>query len=299
PDVVDREHGQEDRGPREDRPVRGEVQVVLDVEQDPSPRGNVGWKPETQEGQRRLRDDRRRDVDGGGHQHRTHRVRQTVAEHLTEGRRPETARRLDELLLAERQELGAHQARDRHPAQAPDDRDDQDEYASLRAERLPQRVAEEVDDQQQQGEPRERQEHVGDAHQRVVDLAAHEPRRRANRGPDRDRDQHRRDPHGERDAASIEHARQQILAEVVGAERVAPGRALELGLEVDFVDRVAPHQWTGQYREHHRHQDDAADHGEVVATETASSLEPQRGRYVGRGADREDGFGRAPGRHYR
>src|SRR5207248_1600206 len=86
---------------------------------------------------------------------------ETSAKHLTEGRRPETARRLDELLLAERQELGAHQARDRHPAQAPDDRDDQDEYASLRAERLPQRVAEEVDDQQQQGEPRERQEHVG------------------------------------------------------------------------------------------------------------------------------------------
>src|SRR5438034_4886679 len=43
-DVVDGEHGQEDRGAREERPVRREVQVVLGVEEDASPRGNVDRK---------------------------------------------------------------------------------------------------------------------------------------------------------------------------------------------------------------------------------------------------------------
>ena len=45
-DVVDRQHGEEDRGAGEDRPVRREVQVVLGVEQDAAPRRDVGRKAE-------------------------------------------------------------------------------------------------------------------------------------------------------------------------------------------------------------------------------------------------------------
>ena len=51
----------------------------------------------------------------------------------------ERARRLDKLLLAQRQELRAHQPRHRHPAKAADHRDDQDEDADLRPDQLAQR----------------------------------------------------------------------------------------------------------------------------------------------------------------
>ena len=49
----------------------------------------------------------------------------------------ERARRLDELLLAQREELRPHQPRHRHPAKAADHQHDQDEDADLGAERLP------------------------------------------------------------------------------------------------------------------------------------------------------------------
>ena len=42
---------------------------------------------------------------------------------------------------------------------------------------------------------------------------------------DDDRDQHRREPDGERDAAAVEHAREDVLAEVVGAERMRSATA--------------------------------------------------------------------------
>ena len=53
---------------------------------------------------------------------------------LAQRRGAEAPRRLHELLLAQRQELGADEPRHRHPAEAADDRDDQDEDAGLRPE---------------------------------------------------------------------------------------------------------------------------------------------------------------------
>ena len=44
-------------------------------------------------------------------------------------------------------------------------------------------------------------------------------------GADDDRDQHGGEPDRERDAAAVEHAREQVLAEVVGAERMRPATA--------------------------------------------------------------------------
>ena len=41
---------------------------------------------------------------------------------------------------------------------------------------------------------------------------------------DDDRDQHRREPDRERDAPAVEHAREEVLAEVVGAERMRQRR---------------------------------------------------------------------------
>src|SRR6266849_6778969 len=50
PDVVDGQHGEEDGDAREERPVRRMVEVVLGVEEDAPPRGDVGWEPEAEEG---------------------------------------------------------------------------------------------------------------------------------------------------------------------------------------------------------------------------------------------------------
>jgi hypothetical protein len=69
---------------------------------------------------------------------------------MRSGEAPSARAALDELLLAQGEELRPHQARHRHPAEAADDDDDQDEDADLRADPDFQRVAEEIDDQQEQ-----------------------------------------------------------------------------------------------------------------------------------------------------
>ena len=55
-----------------------------------------------------------------------------------------------------------------------------------------------------------------------VDAAAGNAGDRADQGADDDGDRHRREPDRERNAAAVQHARQQVLAEIVGAERVLP-----------------------------------------------------------------------------
>ena len=118
-----------------------------------------------------------------------------------------------------------------------------------------QRIAEEIDDEQQQRQLRQREEEIRQPHQRRVDAAARDARDRADQHADDDRDQHRREPDRERDAPAVEHAREQVLAEVVGAERVLPRRTLQPRAEVDLVDRHLPEQRPDQHREHHDDQD--------------------------------------------
>ncbi len=54
-----------------------------------------------------------------------------VSDHQTRTRDTERARRLDEFLFAQRQELRAHEPRDLHPPKSADHRDDQNEGAEL------------------------------------------------------------------------------------------------------------------------------------------------------------------------
>ena len=105
------------------------------------------------------------------------------------------------------------------------------------AERGFQRVAEQIDHQQQQRQRRQRQEQVGEPHQRRADPAARHAGDRADDGADADRDHHGGEPDRERDAPAVEHAREQVLAEIVGAERMRPGGRLQARGEVDVVDR--------------------------------------------------------------
>ena len=122
---------------------------------------------------------------------------------------------------------------------------------------LLQRVAKQIDHEQQHRQLRQRQEQIGQPHQRRVDAAARDSGDRADERADDDRHQHRGEPDRERDAAAIQHAREQILAEIVGAERMRPGRTGELRTEVDVVDRHLPNERAERHREHHQRQDPA------------------------------------------
>src|SRR5262245_58057774 len=126
-DEIYAQHREEDRGAWEQRPVRGDVQVVLGVIEDATPGGSIRRKTQAQERQGRLGDDRGCHIDGAGDDHRTQGSGQDMAHHLTRLRRAEGSGGFDELLLAQGEKLRPHQARHGHPAQSTDDGDDQDE----------------------------------------------------------------------------------------------------------------------------------------------------------------------------
>ena len=72
--------------------------------------------------------------------------------------------------------------------------------------------------------------------------------------------------------------REQVLAEIVGSQRMCPGRTLKLGGEIDIVDRHRPDERAQRDDRDQREQDAAACHGKPVAAETAPSLLPRRRR---------------------
>ena len=57
--------------------------------------------------------------------------------------------------------------------------------------------------------------------------------------PTIDRDHHGGEADRERDASAVEHAGEQVLPEIVGAERMRPRRRLQARGEIDVVDRDA------------------------------------------------------------
>ena len=129
--------------------MRGDVQVILSVKQDAPPGRNIRWEPETEKRQGRFQEDRDRDINGPGDDDGSQRIRQDVAHHLAPFGRAEGACRLDKFLFAQRQKLRAHQPRYRHPAERPDHRDNQDKDAEFGPHHLLQRVAKQIDDEQQ------------------------------------------------------------------------------------------------------------------------------------------------------
>src|SRR5262245_710551 len=298
-DVVDGENGQEERSSREEGPVWGKVQIGLGVEEDASPGGNVGREAEAQEGQRRFRDDGGGDVERAGYDHGAHRIGEDVADDLAQRRGAEPTRRLHELLLAQREELRADEPRHRHPAQPADDGHDQDEHADLGAERRSQHITKQVDHQQKEWKLGQGQEQIGDAHERVVDGASEVPGGSPDHDADREGDEHRGDADRERDTAAIEHASQEVLAEVVRSERMRPRGTPELRLEVDVVDGHAIHRGADDDGHDHGEEHDRAEGGQSMAAEATERLVPQRGglrrrRRSWRGGDV---FGRAEGAH--
>src|ERR1700741_5318647 len=88
----------EDPRSGEQRPGRRDVEIVLGIEQYAAPGRDVWREAEAEEGERRFGNDGGCDVDRAGHDDRAKRIGQDMAHDLAQFRRPERARRLDELL---------------------------------------------------------------------------------------------------------------------------------------------------------------------------------------------------------
>src|SRR5439155_1393345 len=100
-DEVDRQHDDEDAEPREDHPVRCDVDEVAGVEEEPAPGRDVRREAEAEERERGLGEDRAADTDRRGDEHRRQRVREDVAEDDASVTVADAPRGLDELLLLE------------------------------------------------------------------------------------------------------------------------------------------------------------------------------------------------------
>src|SRR5215472_17051776 len=90
-----------------------------------------------------------------------------------------------------------------------------------------------------------------------------------------------RQANSERYTTAVEHAGEQILAEVVGAEGMAPGRTVEMGAEIDVVDRLLPQQRPKANREQHNGEKHGAGDRQTV------SAKPPPGAAAARGLARE------------
>ena len=137
-------------------------------------------------------------------------------------------RRLDVHALADAQHLGAHDPGAGGDVGQPDGEADVE-----RAE------AEDGDQRQRQQQAGDGQQHVDDAHQRVVEPAADEAGDEADGRPDDDTDGDGEQRGAQRQPGAVHGAREQVAAELVGAEQVRPRRRLQLGLRVRLqrVDR--------------------------------------------------------------
>ena len=174
-----------------------------------------------------LEQDRDRDVQGRERGRRRQQVRQDVPPEHRQRRDADRARGADEVLLAQRQRLGArrpgvgHPLRERdHEDQVPDPAPDHGEHA--------------------QGEQhdRDREHGVGAAHQDVVDPAPEVAGDHAHGDPDHARDRHGRGADLERDADRDADPCEHVAAERVRAEQMAVGsRRLEPLDEVLVVGR--------------------------------------------------------------
>ena len=106
---------------------------------------------------------------------------------------------------------------------------------------------------------------------------------------DDDRDHHRRETDRERDAPAVEHARQQVLAEIVGAERMLPRTALA-SRAVKSMSLIGTRQTSGPNSDRRRSaaQDHDARDRQAMAAKPSPRLEARRDARAGAAA-RGDG----------
>ena len=129
----------------------------------------------------------------------------------------------------------------------------------------------------QQRQHRQRQEQVGEAHQRAVE-AAEVAGQHAHYRADGQRQGHRGHAHGQRQPAAGQQAGEGVAAQVVGAERVGERHALVLGPVVEVVRIDAVHERAEQHRQRDRRKHRGASDGAGMAAQPV----PER-RVCGRG----------------
>ena len=177
---------------------------------------------------------------------------------------------LHELALAQRQHSAAHDPRVDDPRRHADHDDD-------RLEARPQHA----DDRDGEQDERKRQLDVGQPHEHVVRAPAEVAGDQPGRHPDQPGDRDRREADQQGRAGAVDHARQQVAAEVIGAERVhAPGRVaearrLEPQVAEVLLDRIERRQERrGQRGDDHHHHDDEAEQRGAPRGEAAQEHEP-------------------------
>ena len=162
--------------------------------------------------------------------------------HDTPRGRTDGPRREHELALAQRQRLRSRHARVAHPAV----------HGQAEDERPHTRTLDHGDDRQVEQDPREREEHVDDAHDELVDAPADGP----GQGPDGDADgrAHRHGDHGDDQGqpGAGEHGRQEVHAVLVRPEEVRGARAQEPRIQVaqGRRKRSEPRSCEGREQEH-------------------------------------------------
>ena len=166
-------------------------------------------KTEAEKGERRFVDDRRRGGERGFDERRRQRVGQQVAEDDPGAAGAGGARREDELAVAERAHLGAHQPRHRNPSGEAEDEDDGDDARAARSP--PGRGAERAGER-----PAALR---ASARRRGRSPAGALPESAPRGTRDQADQQHGPAGDGERNPAAGEQARCDIAAELVAAER--------------------------------------------------------------------------------
>ena len=236
---VERERGQQDRGPRHEDQPRGQAHEAVAAAHVGAPRGLGRLDAHAQEGQRGLGQQREGDPDGHLHHHRGHHVRQHVAGQHARVAGAGGARALHERLLAEREHLPAHEARE---ARRVDD--------AHRHHHVEEPGAERGRDGHGQDQRREGLEGVDHPHQRVVDGPAQVTGDQADGHAGQRRDRHRQARGAQREARAVEQAREHVAPQVVGAEEVR-GRGRGQHAAEILLDRIV--------RGHHRREQRARD----------------------------------------
>src|SRR5215831_7708329 len=210
---VDAERGERERGPRKGGEPPRDVEEVTALGEHAAPRRRRGLDAEAEEGNGRLGDDELRELQARHDDDGWHHVGKHVAEQRSRASHPQCGRRLHVVPLLHRQHLPSDHASIHDPAGG---RQTDDDVAEPEAD-------DGVDGQREEDEGK-RELHVGDAHE---DGPRPAPEEAGEESEETARD--RGDEHGahadeQRDPRAVEHARAEVAAELIGAERMA-GRA--------------------------------------------------------------------------
>src|SRR5579885_2450398 len=199
---VEAEDGEHDREPREDSHPDVGVDEAAGVGEHVPPGGFRRLGAEAEEAERRLGEDRLREVDGYEDGQRRDDVREDVAPDDPQVARSERARRLDERLT--------HHLEHRRPDHAGElgREDDPDRHHRVQARR-----AEEADDEEPEQQVGEGEDHVDEAHQHEVEEAPVEGGEDADHEPGAQADPDRHGADLERDLRAVDDAGERVAPE--------------------------------------------------------------------------------------